>query len=158
MRIKVLKDRKSNRLHRNIPSARGPVKAQREPLLSGGGSLCGGNRPARGWRDGFSGGLWVCLRKAGNGRAISPARVLYQDTRCVLLVLRHGLDVGIASGTCLGSGGMLRSVLVPLRRSPRLGDTGRSGGCAENTIRWAGTHSAAWIAGTIGARRSGRTH
>jgi hypothetical protein len=49
-------DRKSNRLHRNIPSPRGPVKSQRKPLLSSGGSLCGRNRPARGWRDGFPGG------------------------------------------------------------------------------------------------------
>ena len=78
---KSKKDRKSNRLHRNIPSPRGPVKSQRKPLLSSGGSLCGRNRPARGWRDGFSGGRWVCFRKAGNGGASSPGGLLYQDTR-----------------------------------------------------------------------------
>ena len=66
------KDRKSNSLHRNIPSPRGPVKSQRKPRLSSGGSLCGRNLPAKGWRDGFSGGRWVGLWKAGNGGASSP--------------------------------------------------------------------------------------
>ncbi|WP_373054575.1 FGGY family carbohydrate kinase [Thioalkalivibrio sp.] len=67
-----IKDRKSNSLHRNIPSPRGPVKSQRKPRLSSGGSLCGRNLPAKGWRDGFSGGRWVGLWKAGNGGASSP--------------------------------------------------------------------------------------
>ncbi|WP_006786631.1 Holliday junction branch migration DNA helicase RuvB [Thiorhodospira sibirica] len=75
------KDRKSNRLHRNIPSIRVPVKSQRKPRLSSVGSLSGRNRPAKGWRDGFSGGRWVGLWKAGNGGASSPRELLYQDTR-----------------------------------------------------------------------------
>ena len=76
----VAKDRKSNRLHRNIPSVRVPVKSQRKPRLSDGGSLSGRNRPAKGWRDGFSGGRWVGLWKSGNGGAGSPAGPLCQDT------------------------------------------------------------------------------
>ena len=73
----------------------------------------------------------MCLRKAGNGGASSPARAALLGHPLVVLVLRRGLGIEIASGTCLGSDDMLRSVLVPLRRSPRLGDTGRGGGFAD---------------------------
>ena len=87
--------RRSNRVHRNIPSVRVPVKSQRKPLLGSVGSLFGRNRPARGWRDGFFGGLWVYLQKAGNGGARSPARAALPRHPLVVLVLRRGLGVGI---------------------------------------------------------------
>ena len=79
--VEAQKARKSNRLHRNIPSVRVPVKSQRKPCLSSVGSLSGRNRPAKGLRDGFPGGRWVGLWKAGNGGASSPGGLLYQDTR-----------------------------------------------------------------------------
>ena len=49
---------------------------------------------------------------------------LYQDPLAVL-VLRCGLGVRIANGNFRGSDSMPRSILVPLRRTPRLGDTRR---------------------------------
>ena len=72
---------------------------------------------------------WVV--ESGQRRGWQPSGAALPGQPLVVFVLRRGLDLGIASGTCLGSDGMLRSVLVPLRRTPRLGDTGRGGGFAD---------------------------
>ena len=76
---------------------------------------------AGGVGDGFSVGLWVCLRKAGNDWASTPSHAAFPGRPLAVLVFRRGLGVGIDSGTCLGIDGILPCVFVPLRRSLRCG-------------------------------------
>lgn len=72
---------------------------------------------------------WVCGKRSKAGPA-TPRRAAFPGPPLVVLVLRCGLDVGIASGVLPRSDGIFRRVLAPLRRSPHLGDTVRGSGFA----------------------------
>jgi len=88
-------------------------------------------RPVRGVARRFFWWAMGVLAESGQQPGEQPSGAALPGHPLVVLVLRRALGVTIASGSCIGSDGILRSILVPLRRSPHLGDTGRRGGFAD---------------------------
>ena len=124
----IKKDRKSDRLRRKIPLLKGICQLPTALFLRSRGSLCSRNRPATSGGVAFAWGYGcVCGKRATAGLA-APRRAALPGAPLIVLMLRHGLGVGSAGSTCLGSDVILLSVFVPLRQSPRLGDTVRVAG------------------------------